>query len=109
MTLLAPALLGLLGLLPVVLLLYFLKLKRQEKSISSTYLWRKAIQDLRVNSPLQKLRKNLLLWLQLALLALLVLGRARPTMNLAGGERRSIICLVDTSASMCATDERPSR
>ncbi|MFH0962535.1 MAG: VWA domain-containing protein, partial [Planctomycetota bacterium] len=84
-------------------------LKRQEKPISSTYLWKKAIQDLRVNSPLQKLRKNLLLWLQLALLALLVLGRARPTLNLAPGERKNVICLIDTSASMCATDETPNR
>jgi len=109
MSFLAPAALGLLGLLPVILILYFLKLKRKEQEISSTYLWRKTIQDLRVNSPFQKLRKNLLLWLQLLLLALLVFALARPAMNAGVSAGQRYICLVDTSASMAARDMPPSR
>jgi len=109
MSLLAPMALALLGLLPVILLLYFLKLKRREEPISSTFLWRRAIEDLRVNSPFQRLRKNLLLWLQLALLALLILGLSRPAFRARPGTGRRYICLIDTSASMAATDVTPSR
>ena len=109
MSLLAPMALALLGLLPVILLLYFLKLKRREEPISSTFLWRRAIEDLRVNSPFQRLRKNLLLWLQLALLALLILGLSRPAFRARPGTGRRYICLIDTSASMAATDVAPSR
>src|SRR5260370_2981504 len=54
-----------------VLLLYFLKLKRRPLSVPSTFLWRKSIDDLHVNSLLQLLRQNRLLLLQLlSLLAL---------------------------------------
>jgi hypothetical protein len=101
--------LAFLGLLPVILLLYFLKLRRREEPISSTYLWRRAIEDLRVNAPLQRLRQNLLLWLQLALLTLLVLALARPAFMVRPGGRSRSITLIDTSASMLATDVRPSR
>ncbi len=109
MSFLAPMALALAGLMPLVILLYFLKLKRREQLIASTYLWKKAIEDLRVNSPFQKLRKNLLLWLQLAILALLIAGLARPALNasLRGGNR--YVCLLDTSASMTARDVKPDR
>ena len=43
MSFLAPAALALSALLPVILLLYFLKLKRRQELISSTYLWQRAI------------------------------------------------------------------
>jgi len=109
MSFLAPGALALAALLPAIVLLYFLKLKRRDQPVSSTYLWQQAIQDLRVNSPFQRLRKNLLLWLQLALLALLVLGRSRPAVDATETEGVRYICLIDTSASMSATDERPSR
>ena len=104
MNFLAPAALAFAAILPVIVVLYFLKLKRRELPISSTYLWKKSIHDLRVNSPFQRLRKNLLLWLQLLLAALLVFALARPAMNMTGDAGRRYICLIDTSASMAATD-----
>src|SRR5262249_28320764 len=49
----------------VVILLYFLKLKRRPLGVPSTFLWKKSIEDLHVNSLLQWLRQNVLLLLQL--------------------------------------------
>src|SRR5216117_2451073 len=66
---------------PSLLILYFLKLRRREQIVPSTLLWRKAIQDLQVNAPFQKLRRNLLLLLQMMLLLLLTLALARPVAN----------------------------
>ena len=46
----------LLALPPLVVLLYFLKLKRQPLEVPSTYLWHRTIEDLHVNSLWQRLR-----------------------------------------------------
>ena len=51
----------LLGLVPpMILLLYFLKLRRMPLEVPSTYLWTKTIEDLHVNSIWQRLRNSLL-------------------------------------------------
>ncbi|MCE3018515.1 MAG: BatA and WFA domain-containing protein [Pirellula sp.] len=94
---------------PAVLSLYFLKLKRKRLEVSSTLLWRKTLEDIHVNSIWQRLRKNLLLYLQLAFLALLILACLRPGWSGQDriGERR--IYVIDNSASMQATDTSPSR
>ena len=59
---------------PAIPLLYFLKLKRQPLEVPSTYLWRRSIEDMHVNSIWQRLRQNLLLFLQLLLIALAIFG-----------------------------------
>ncbi|MCF7963367.1 MAG: VWA domain-containing protein [Pirellula sp.] len=94
---------------PAVLSLYFLKLKRRELVVPSTLLWKKAMEDIHVNSIWQRLRKNLLLYLQLLFLALIVLACLRPGWSGQNrvGERR--IYIIDNSASMQATDVQPSR
>ena len=90
--------------IPALLLLYFLKLKRREMDVASTFLWKKAIQDLQVNAPFQKLRRNLLLLLQLLLLLLLCLALSRPVSNYTPGAGKTSVILIDRSASMAAKD-----
>ncbi len=90
--------------IPSLLILYFLKLRRREMAVSSTFLWKKSIQDLQVNAPFQRLRRNLLLLLQLILLALLLLALARPVSNYKPGAGKMTVILIDRSASMAAND-----
>lgn len=104
MTFLAPVFAwAALAAVPIVLL-YLLKMKRQERVISSTLLWQQTIKDLEANVPFQKLRASLLLVLQLAILALLVLALMRPAVpsRYQVGERSVLV--IDTSASMLADD-----
>jgi hypothetical protein len=90
--------------IPSLLALYFLKLRRRIMPVPSTLLWRKAVQDLQVNAPFQRLRKNLLLLLQLLLLAALLLALGRPILNYSPGAGPRTIILIDRSASMSADD-----
>jgi len=85
---------------PALLILYFLKLRRRQEIVPSTLLWRRAVQDLQVNAPFQKLRKNLLLFLQMLVLALGVLALARPIVESAVSDEHSVVILIDRSASM---------
>ena len=56
------------GLLAIpIILLYLLRLQRREQSVSSTMLWQQVILDREANTLWQKLRRNLLLLLQLQL------------------------------------------
>jgi hypothetical protein len=94
---------------PAIVLLYFLKLKRRPLEVPSTYLWRKSIEDLHVNSLWQRLRTNLLLLLQLLLVALVMLALVRPGWSGVKLEGTRYVFLIDNSASMSATDVAPSR
>lgn len=98
--LLAPQLLWFLLLLPVVIILYLLKLRRTEAVVSSTMLWMKSLKDMTANAPFQRLRANLLLLLQLIILALAVGALARPYLRLEGISGRHMCIVVDHSASM---------
>ncbi len=64
-----------------IIALYFLKLRRRPVRVPSTILWRKSLEDLHVNSLFQRLRRNLLLFLQLLAVALAMLALAGPRMK----------------------------
>ena len=109
MSLLAP--LGLLfGLLALpILLLYMLKLRRREVAVSSTLLWLALLRDRQANAPWQRIKRNLLLFLQLLILTGLVVGLARPALKVPSVARGSVVVLLDASASMAAQDVQPNR
>lgn len=86
-----------------------LRQKRQEVAVSSLYLWRTVLQDAQANTPFQKLRRSLLLFLQLLVAFLLILALARPFVFGRGLTGRALVVIIDTSASMKATDVAPSR
>ncbi len=94
---------------PAIIALYFLKLKRRPLEVPSTYLWHKSIEDLHVNTIWQRLRRNLLLFLQLLLVLLVMAAVLRPGMKGARLLGSRFIFLVDSSASMQSTDVEGSR
>lgn len=89
--------------IPIVLL-YMLKLRRREVPISSTFLWSQVLQDREANTPWQKLKRNLLLLLQLLILALMVLALMRPFVSIDAISNAPLTILLDASPSMNATD-----
>jgi hypothetical protein len=109
MGLLFPFALGLLALAIPIVIFYLLKVRREELTVSSNFLWRKVIEDKQANAPWQKLQKNWLLFLQLLLLLLLVLVLGRPFYASEAKATGNIIVLLDASAGMQATDVAPNR
>jgi hypothetical protein len=94
---------------PALVLLYFLKLKRKPLQVPSTFLWKKSIEDLHVNTLFQWLRDNVLLLLQLLTLVLLVYSLLMLQFHGTNTEGTRYIIMIDNSASMNATDVAPSR
>jgi Ca-activated chloride channel homolog len=103
--------LALLGLLfiPAVLAMYLLKLRRDQAIVPSTLLWSRLLTDVEANAPWQRLRRSLLLLLQLLLVVIITLLAARPFLERQAGLAHDIVLIVDTSASMAATDVAPTR
>jgi Ca-activated chloride channel family protein len=87
-----------------LVLFYFLKLKRPRVQVPSLVLWRRVIEDRRVNSPFQRFKRNLLLLLQMALLMLLCLAALQPFWRAGQSQAERMPVLVDSSASMAALD-----
>ena len=95
---------------PALVLLYFLKLRRREEPISSTFLWKRAVQDLQVNAPFQVAAAGACyLLLQLLVLALAIFALARPMIETTVPDETSLILLIDHSASMNAREGRSAR
>lgn len=101
---------ALLSLLAIpIIVLYMLKLQRQRIRVSSTLLWQMVLQDRQANRPWQKLKRNLLLIVQLIVLALLVLSLIQPAVPAKTISNAQVIVILDATASMQAVDVSPSR
>jgi Ca-activated chloride channel homolog len=109
MGILAPlALLGLLS-VPLIVAFYMLRLRRQQQPVGSTYLWQQLVRDVEANAPWQRLRRSLLLLLQLLLAVILAVLVARPFVERPAALAHDLVLVVDASASMAASDEFPTR
>lgn len=102
--------LGFLALLavPAIVLMYLFKQKYEEKEISSLYLWKKAFPETKSEQPWQKLRKNLLMFLQIAAAVLLAASLAGPYI-MGSTQVTDYVIALDCSMSMQAEDLGRSR
>ncbi|HUR16928.1 MAG TPA: BatA and WFA domain-containing protein [Candidatus Limnocylindrales bacterium] len=106
---LAPlALIGLIS-VPIIVAFYMLRLRRPERAVSSTFLWQQLVRDVEANAPWQKLRRSLLLLLQILLAIIFAVLVARPFAEHPAGLARDLVLVIDASASMSATDDFPTR
>src|SRR5262249_7493255 len=89
----------------IIISFYLLKLKRERRVVSSVILWQRALEEMEANAPFKKLRRSLLLLLQLLALVALVFALARPLVTLRALASGSTVIIIDSTASMSSRDE----
>jgi hypothetical protein len=101
---------GLAGLsLLAIVVMYFLRARRPPRQVPSTLWWRPLTLDRQAAAPWQRIRPSWLLLLQLLAAALVVGALLQPAFASAQSLTGQTIVIIDTSATMQATDVRPSR
>lgn len=103
MKLLNPAGLWLLLGIPVLIIIYLIKAQHEDQAVSSTFIWKLSSRFMKKRQPMQKLRKILLLILQLLIVLAVAVLAARPAV--ISGDCCDYIAIVDASASMQTVDE----
>ena len=109
MQFLNPAAFYLLGAIPIVVALHFLKLRRHTHLVPSIMLWHAIDEDRRANVPFQRLRNLLLPILQVLFLLLVTFSAARPALRKLGFMPGRAILIVDNSATMQSTETEETR
>ncbi|HSF32375.1 MAG TPA: VWA domain-containing protein [Candidatus Tectomicrobia bacterium] len=105
----APWAFALLALVPLVLLLHSLRLRRREVRISAVYLWEELLRERRSTLGMSKLLRSLLLLLQVLGIAALTFGLADPFARLPSTKEGDIVLVLDASASMRSTSKGEER
>ncbi len=85
---------------PAVIILYLLRPRGKDYRISSTLLWDKLFRNQQSQTVLEKFIHNILMYLQILILALLILSLMSPYLHRAGKSRGNVILVFDTSGSM---------
>jgi hypothetical protein len=92
--------LAFLALVPIIILLYFLKQNVKKKDFSAIMLWREAYRTTEASKPWEKLRNNILLILQIITILLFILALMGPWLSSLGKEQTLAVLVLDNSASM---------
>ena len=92
--------LALLVLVPIIILLYILKQEAKQQSFSSTMLWQEVYRNIEATKPWEKLKKNLLMILQILTVLLFILALMGPWLKALGSQASQVVLVLDTSASM---------
>ncbi len=105
MTFLAPWAVWFAAGLPLIVLLYLLKLKRRPLPVSTLMFWQRALQESRRRALFQRLRNLLSLLLQLLIFLLILGALAKPTFDRFVAAGSSTVLILDTRARMQAIEE----
>ena len=106
MRLISPNALWFLMLIPPFILMYILKQTYEEKQVPSLYLWQQVIMDLDATSPFQRLKNNILFFLQLIILLLAIFALTNPFIWWKNNNFENVVMVVDNSGSMSAFGEK---
>ncbi len=108
MNLLYP--LGLIGLIgvPILIIIYIIKNKYTERTVSSTYIWTLSERFLKRKNPINKIQNLISLILQILTVVCIALAIAHPTL-ITKGQADDYCFILDASASMTAVSDGESR
>jgi hypothetical protein len=93
----------------VLISFYFFKKQFDRQTISSIYLWNQTVKDWETNRWHNKLKTNLLLFLQILFMIAVVFALVRPYVTSEGINSDHLVIIVDTSATMAAEEENGTR
>jgi hypothetical protein len=86
---------------------YILKMRRRRFEVPFSSLWKRVLEQKDVTTLWKQLRRWFSLLLALLVLAMIMIAAMDPTLGVADREARSVVVLLDASASMKAIDGGP--
>jgi hypothetical protein len=105
MTWLQPWAIWFLAGLPLIVLLYLLKVRRRPVTVSTLIFWQRVLEEHRRRALFQKLRHLFSLLLHLIIFALIVAALAKPTFDRLVQNGASTVIILDIRARMQAIEE----
>ncbi len=85
---------------PIIIILYLLKPRGTDYLISSNLLWKQLLKNEQSRTFFEKFVHNMLMYLQILIIALLVIALMSPFIQRSGRSGGRKVLLIDTSASM---------
>ncbi len=92
--------LALLALIPVIIILYLLKQKTEPHKFPSLFLWQETYRNMHSDTPWEKLKKSLLMVMQILTVIALIIALMSPYIRSKNTTSDHVILVMDTSASM---------
>lgn len=91
--------------IPGIILLYLLKQKVVQKTVSAINLWKEAYEQMQASTPWEKFRNQILMYLQIAAIIFFIFALAGPYIATNGVVSDNLVLFLDASGSMKAEYE----